>query len=75
MSNILKIDAYTGNWQKAINPKHPLELGSLVEVAYEPDAREWDDLRRHMASEGLDLSFCSSDTERRIDTFAVISAS
>ena len=67
------IEAYTGNWQAELRPSAP-RAGELVRIALEPDAREWDDFRRVLRSEGLDLRWERFMPRARMDVHVVVAA-
>lgn len=51
---MITINYYTGNWQSAINQRR-LNPRSHVLIHDQPDARESDDFRRTLRSQGLDI--------------------
>lgn len=47
------IDSYTGEWQEALRPRRLPEVGEVVTIAEDGDAREWHDFRNAIDHSGM----------------------
>lgn len=57
---MITINEYTGEFQSSLTPQPRFRAGSLVRVHDSPDARQIDDFRRCLKSQGLAIDLGNS---------------
>ena len=57
-ANRIVVDSYTGEWQPALCPRRTPEIGDVVALAEDGDAREWDDFRNALSAAGACVRMC-----------------